>query len=187
VEIVINSMMEIAEDRKKAFRARIIHLNRLGFPDGIGTGRGNPNRYNAEQLFQLLAALELAQFNIDPQRAIHLLNNSWPELRTVVPIAHQQVANNARGGTVFWSIPTSALLPFSISYRGREFQGPENVIQMLNEEQAHDALQYNPVNYRQAFLHADTWAAWIIRILMGKGIVGAEYMETFLNIFEMNN
>lgn len=52
-----------------AFRARLKHLQRLGFPSGINTGKGKAAQYGWRELFLQFVALELIELGLTPERA----------------------------------------------------------------------------------------------------------------------
>jgi hypothetical protein len=65
-----------AASQKGAFRGRIIHLRRLGLPEG-GPGRGKTIAYTDEQVYQWLIALLLEEFGIDPALAVKMIKTRW--------------------------------------------------------------------------------------------------------------
>ncbi|MBC7496843.1 MAG: hypothetical protein H7243_06740 [Sphingomonadaceae bacterium] len=104
---------EIAPDEKSAFAGRLKHITRQGFPPGVGMGRGNPARYDANQFFQMVAITELAQLGVRPARAIKLLSKAWPHLRGAVLQVWASVDAADRGVTlkvlpIFWNVPAEA-------------------------------------------------------------------------------
>ena len=62
-----------AEDAQRgAFRGRLKHFRKLGIP-AKNPGKGSRLQYSASDLFQLLVALELSEFNIDPNLIVKIV------------------------------------------------------------------------------------------------------------------
>lgn len=77
VERVLARLNRIADDKRTAFKARLKHLQRLGFPTGANTGTGKRAIYDADMLFQLVLALELIQCGLPPKLIVTVLNDNW--------------------------------------------------------------------------------------------------------------
>jgi hypothetical protein len=61
-------------DQKAFFRGRLQHLRRLGLPGkGRGRGGGPPRAYSDNETCELLIALELEEFGIDPALAVRMV------------------------------------------------------------------------------------------------------------------
>jgi hypothetical protein len=61
-------------DQKAFFRGRLQHLRRLGLPSkGAGRGGGLPRVYSDKETCELLIALELEEFGIDPVLAVRMV------------------------------------------------------------------------------------------------------------------
>jgi hypothetical protein len=77
VESVLLELHRIAENKRGAFRARLKHLQRLGFPAGANTGTGRPAEYTLPMLLQLCLATELAQAGLSPKRVVQIVEGNW--------------------------------------------------------------------------------------------------------------
>ena len=77
VERVLAKMNRIADDKRTAFKARLKHLQRLGFPVGANTGTGKRAIYDADMLFQLVMAVELIQCGLPPKLIVTVLTDNW--------------------------------------------------------------------------------------------------------------
>jgi len=69
VEAAIAVLHDVPAERRSAFSHRLKHLQRLGFPKGINTGRGKAATYLPEHVFQMAVAVELLQFGFTPDPA----------------------------------------------------------------------------------------------------------------------
>ncbi|MCO5794014.1 MAG: hypothetical protein HEQ21_14425 [Blastomonas sp.] len=65
----------IADDKRSAFANRLRHLQRLGFPPGVNTGRGKVAAYGVGEVFLLGVALELMQLGLNPERAVDAITD----------------------------------------------------------------------------------------------------------------
>ena len=79
VERVLARLNRIADDKRTAFKARLKHLQRLGFPAGANTGTGKRAVYDADMLFQLVLAVELIQCGLPPKLIVTVLNDNRRE------------------------------------------------------------------------------------------------------------
>lgn len=82
VETTLVRLNRIADDKRIAFRARLKHFQRLGFPEGANTGTGKRVVYNARMLFQLALATELTQAGMSPKRIVDILDKNWSTCET---------------------------------------------------------------------------------------------------------
>jgi hypothetical protein len=87
VEQVLALAHEIRDDKRAAFAARLKHLQRLGFPPGVNTGRGVAATYDIGHLFLLGLALELNQLGLTPERAADVLMNNPEAVLSALSIA----------------------------------------------------------------------------------------------------
>src|SRR3954451_11295887 len=65
------------EVQRKTFRARIVHLRRVGIPLGLNPGRGKRIAYELEQVYQLGLCLELEEMGLDPSLISRLIEKFW--------------------------------------------------------------------------------------------------------------
>ncbi len=77
VEATLLALNHIAHDKRVAFRARLKHFQRLGFPPGANTGTGKRVVYTVGMLLKLCFAVEFAQAGMSPVRTVHILNDNW--------------------------------------------------------------------------------------------------------------
>jgi hypothetical protein len=77
VERALGIIHEIPEVQAPAFRARLSNLKRLGIVKSSG-GRGKRLLYGTDDVYLLAFAVELAQFNIEPN-AIKRIVSDWRE------------------------------------------------------------------------------------------------------------
>lgn len=78
---ILSGLNEIAPESDGAFRARLRHFQRLGFPRGSNTGKGKSAEYDLEMLMQLTLAIEFMQAGITPSRIVELVNKNWTAAR----------------------------------------------------------------------------------------------------------
>ncbi|WP_022684603.1 hypothetical protein [Sphingobium bisphenolivorans] len=69
VSSILESVHRIAPVHSSAFRARLKHLQRLGFPSGINTGKGKAAAYGFRELMMLAVALQLIEIGMSPEKA----------------------------------------------------------------------------------------------------------------------
>lgn len=74
VERMLHQLHAIGPGKHAAFRSRLQHIQRLGFPAGANTGRGRPAAYSAGQIMSLAIAVELLQLGMSPERAVAALS-----------------------------------------------------------------------------------------------------------------
>lgn len=72
------------EVQRGAFRGRLKHLQRLGLPLGEKPGKGTRIDYDAQQIWQLAIALELAEFGIDPLKIAQIVKSAWHETLSII-------------------------------------------------------------------------------------------------------
>jgi hypothetical protein len=76
---ILAKVNDIAAESDGAFRARLRHFQRLGFPQGANTGRGKPADYDLTMLLQLVIATQFMQAGMAPTRIVDLINRNWGE------------------------------------------------------------------------------------------------------------
>jgi hypothetical protein len=87
VEATLARLNRIAPDKRVAFRARLKHLQRQGFPPGVNTGTGKRATYSFSMLLMLAFATELTQAGMAPKRTVKTLTTSWSSVDASLLIA----------------------------------------------------------------------------------------------------
>lgn len=67
---ILFSKHGIERSNKVAFQGRLQHIQRLGFPPGINTGKGRPARYTWRELLLLGLVFEYLEIGSTPDRCI---------------------------------------------------------------------------------------------------------------------
>ena len=67
---ILSRKHHIADANRTAFRGRIQHMQRLGFPTGVNTGKGKPVTYTWRELLLMGLALEYLEIGSTPDRSI---------------------------------------------------------------------------------------------------------------------
>jgi hypothetical protein len=62
---------KIKRDKTTAFRGRLQHFQRLGFPTGANTGKGNMVAYSWRELFLIGLALDCLEIGSTPDRCVN--------------------------------------------------------------------------------------------------------------------
>ncbi|KFG90032.1 hypothetical protein BV98_002205 [Sphingobium herbicidovorans NBRC 16415] len=75
IEALYASLHRIRPEKRVAFKARLKHLQRLGFPPGVNTGTGRAAVYGPGQIFLLGLALEFTQMGINPDRTVKIIQD----------------------------------------------------------------------------------------------------------------
>lgn len=78
VESILAELNNVAPDKRVAFRARLKHFQRLGFPEGANTGTGRRAVYTVPMLFKLVLAVELVQVGMPPRLIAEIIDINWP-------------------------------------------------------------------------------------------------------------
>lgn len=76
VELILARVFDAEDAQRGAFRGRLKHFRKLGIP-AKNPGKGSRLQYSASDLFQLLIALELSEFNIDPNLIVKIVQEHW--------------------------------------------------------------------------------------------------------------
>jgi hypothetical protein len=76
VESILAKVFDAEDAQRGAFRGRLKHFRKLGIP-AKNPGKGSRLQYSASDLFQLLIALELSEFNIDPNLIVKIVQDHW--------------------------------------------------------------------------------------------------------------
>lgn len=87
VETALAGMNRIADDKRIAFKARLKHLQRLGFPPGSNTGTGKRVAYSYMTYIQMVVAVELMQSGIAPARIVRIIEGNWGNMEPDVLFA----------------------------------------------------------------------------------------------------
>lgn len=67
---ILAEVHEIDELNMTAFRGRIQHMQRLGFPSGVNTGKGRPAHYSWRELLLLALAFQYLEVGSTPDRSV---------------------------------------------------------------------------------------------------------------------
>lgn len=97
----------ISPEKRTAFRGRLQHLQRLGFPPGANTGKGRAASYGAGSILLLALALELTQVGVSPERSIRLLENNLSFVTSAAKIASNWRAARNKTAMLLYLEPTS--------------------------------------------------------------------------------
>ena len=102
LEAALGTLHDVREERRDAFRARIKHLQKLGFPQGTQTGKGRRAAYDLEAIGRLVAAFELMQFGMMPSSAIALLEENWGFFRITLASAFHEILSGDYDFAMSW-------------------------------------------------------------------------------------
>ncbi len=70
IQDILSQKHNIANANRTAFRGRIQHMQRLGFPTGVNTGKGRPASYTWRELLLIGLVLEYLEIGSTPDRSI---------------------------------------------------------------------------------------------------------------------
>lgn len=87
VSQLIAKLHGVGEERQTALRGRLQHLQKLGFPTGVNTGRGRPAEYGPSQVLMLILILEFMAVGLAPERAVRLLRQRESEVKKATRLA----------------------------------------------------------------------------------------------------
>lgn len=76
VDDALAKVHTIVPEKRSAFSNRLKHLQKLGFPGGINTGRGRAAEYRGHHIFLLGVALQLIELGLNPERAIRVVEEN---------------------------------------------------------------------------------------------------------------
>lgn len=139
VEAILAFLNNIAEDKRVAFQGRLKHLQRLGFPEGINTGKGKAATYTFGHLMQMVLALEFLQSGLTPQLAVDFVNRSWVVLVGSIHLAAKKPSEE--DNEWLWIIHPEALRPLSTSENTPDTLHPIHFV-MLKDLSTH--LEFSP-------------------------------------------
>jgi hypothetical protein len=83
VEQALMAVHGFVKHRRGAFRARLIHFQRLKIVP-VSPGKGRRIAYRREDIFRWAIALEFAEFGIDPSEIKKILDANWSRIAPVV-------------------------------------------------------------------------------------------------------
>jgi len=83
VEKALRVIHGFVDEKRGAFRARLIHFQRLKVVPAA-PGKGRRIAYRREDIFRWAVALEFAEFGIDPTEIKKVLDLSWRRIEHVV-------------------------------------------------------------------------------------------------------
>jgi hypothetical protein len=98
VEQALMAVHGFVEHKRGAFRARLIHFQRLKIVP-TAPGKGRRIAYRMEDIFRWAIALEFAEFGIDPTEIKKILDLNWPA------IAHTVLEPNGEHGKYLFFHP----------------------------------------------------------------------------------
>lgn len=75
---ILARLNEISTESMGAFKARLRHFQRLGFPEGSNTGKGKPARYDLSMVLQLALATQFIQAGLPPAKIAQMIKHNWP-------------------------------------------------------------------------------------------------------------
>lgn len=104
VEAALSALADVSTEKRIAFRARLKHLQRLGFPSGINTGSGKKADYDVATLTMMAVATAMMDIGLAPERIVKL-GTEWSWVSNALRYA---VTNSER---VFLVIYPIALAP----------------------------------------------------------------------------
>jgi hypothetical protein len=83
VEQALMAVHNFVEQKRGAFRARLIHFQRLKIVPA-SPGKGRRIAYRREDIFRWAIALEFAEFGVDPVEIKKILDINWPSIAPFV-------------------------------------------------------------------------------------------------------
>ncbi|MBB3475599.1 hypothetical protein [Sphingomonas sp. BK345] len=87
IEATFAELHRVKDEKRVALRARLKHLQRLKFPDGVNTGTGKAAAYTAPQMLLIGLTFELLQLGIRPEPIVSVLRENEREVATAAGIA----------------------------------------------------------------------------------------------------
>jgi hypothetical protein len=128
LEAVLADINGIPSTQRTAFQARLKNFHRLGFPEGIGKGRGKAVIYTARETVLMAVAVELTQLGLTPERVIEVIAaDELPVWQSVVMAAgaiieRPEVFNAGPGDT--GNPPDQKVWGFSANWVDSDFTDP---------------------------------------------------------------
>jgi hypothetical protein len=99
----------VPKEREPALRGRLQHLQKLGFPEGIKTGRGRPAKYGPAQVLGLLVAFELLQLGLTPERAARVVQYNLSVIAKAVRVTAREIGKEAEITPIYLIFEPQAL------------------------------------------------------------------------------
>jgi hypothetical protein len=115
VEAILARLNRISDDKRVAFRARLKHFQRLGFPPGVNTGTGKRANYTFPLLLMMAFATEFTQAGISPKRIVKSLTHSWHDVEwsLLIAITPGDVWDPPQDQDLVWLLSPEALRDLS--------------------------------------------------------------------------
>lgn len=111
VEATLADLNRIADEKRIAFKARLKHFQRLGFPEGANTGTGKRVVYTIPMLFKLVLAVELTQVGMPPKLISEVIERNWPFLaESLIENLERIVSENEEMASFHWAVKADALI-----------------------------------------------------------------------------
>jgi len=181
VELALRGVHRIRPEKAVAFRARLKHLQREGWPLGTNTGTGTRANYTLNSLMQMAMALELLQSGITPKRAVAALKSDWSDL--VVTLALSQLSAYAatnwadfpmrESEELFWIVRPEALQDLTTASAEPRPGNLEIMVQRSSQVMP-DLLSFEAGNYRE---FGALWRSLVIRLSLVTQAVAAELCD----------
>ncbi|OAO01661.1 hypothetical protein A8B75_14975 [Sphingomonadales bacterium EhC05] len=138
---MLSGRHRIASESMIAFKARLKHFQKLGFPEGTNTGKGKKAEYGWDELIQLATALEMLEIGMTPEKAVTALLPAKDELLAEVAKFTQVFENHRPEHICFLCIDLLALAPLRID----KSVGP--VVNVFDAHSLSDLVQDSPLSY----------------------------------------
>lgn len=76
----VTRIMHVVDTDNAALVARFKYMQRMGFPEGVNTGRGTRSVYDLEKVLKVLVAFELLETGATPTRVVRMVRTGWASL-----------------------------------------------------------------------------------------------------------
>lgn len=182
-EGLLSRLHQIAAANVSQIGGRMKHFARHGFPAGVNVGRGVALAYSFDQLMQLIAAFELVELGIPPQRIIGMINRSWPEMRSLIPGVWRS-RRSLTANSVYWVVPSSSLHEWRYPSKTRDTLLPADEIVVENENAAQTrAFAFGvPLAFRYAHIHADALISKALQSLVNAKDLTPEQIDDAVSL-----
>ena len=119
---VLAAMFDIDDPNLVAFKGRMQHMQRLGFPPGSNTGRGKPSTYGWRELFLLSMAFQFLEIGATPDRTIAYLTKAEEPLLVALRNVVKSVLEGKKAGDFenFLKVELSGLQSLQTNREERE-------------------------------------------------------------------